>query len=92
MIRNLGKLPNFGSGGVIDGFVKSSLCFFLVSTLQHEVIREMGRWYNNVWSWNLIWRRNLFQWEVDLVAQLESYIRGSPILLMESCTIGEDGH
>jgi hypothetical protein len=91
MIRNLGKLPNFGSGGVIDGFVKSSLGFFLVSTQQHEVIREIGRCSYNVWSWNIIWRRNLFQ-EVDLVAQLESYIRGSPILLMESCTIGEDGH
>ncbi|MCI04661.1 DUF4283 domain protein [Trifolium medium] len=56
---------------------------FSVSTQQHEVISDMGHWSSNDWIWNLNWRRNLFQWELDLVAQLERYIRDSPILLVD---------
>jgi hypothetical protein len=65
-----------------------------VSTQQNDVIREMGRWSNNVWTWKLNWRRNLFQWEADLVAQLESFINGTPILLVDdswSCSKGDEG-
>jgi hypothetical protein len=52
----------------------------------------MGQWSNNVWSWNLEWRRGLFQWEVDLVAKLESAISESSFLARDDswvCDIGE---
>jgi hypothetical protein len=67
---------------------------FSISTQQQEVIRNMGQWSNNVWSWNLEWRRGLFQWEVDLVAKLESAISESSFLARDDawvCDIGEDG-
>jgi hypothetical protein len=76
-----------------------SLCqeflrLFSVSTQQQEVIRDMGNWVNHEWIWNFHWRRNLFQWELDLVAQLEGLISGILILPIEdswSCATGEEG-
>jgi hypothetical protein len=65
-----------------------SLCqeyprLFSVSTQQQEVISNMGSWSNNEWAWDLHWRRNLFQWELELLAQLKGIIKGTPILSIE---------
>jgi len=33
-------------------------------------LAHVGRWINSKWEWKLGWRRNLFVWENDHVAQL----------------------
>ena len=34
------------------------------------LLAHVGRWINSKWEWKLGWRRNLFVWENDHVAQL----------------------
>jgi hypothetical protein len=47
---------------------------FSISTQQNNFIREMGRWENGGWRWELLWRRNFFVWEEELVRDLEHLI------------------
>jgi len=35
-----------------------------------------GVWVNNVWRWNLVWRRSLFEWEKVQVCQLLEVVYG----------------
>ncbi|KAK2405146.1 Acyl-CoA N-acyltransferase with RING/FYVE/PHD-type zinc finger domain-containing protein [Trifolium repens] len=52
--------------------------FFSVSAQRCEFVSNMGFWKDNLWHWNLLWRRQLFQWEVDqlhdLIKLLEAVI------------------
>lgn len=34
----------------------------------------MGDWLDGVWSWNLRWRRRLYDWEVEEVGRLEDIL------------------
>lgn len=43
---------------------------FSVSVQQEGCIRDMGRWGGGGWEWDLRWRRNLFEWEKELLADL----------------------
>ena len=36
---------------------------YLVSEHKHMVIEECGLWGGYTWHWNLLWRRELFEWE-----------------------------
>jgi hypothetical protein len=51
---------------------------FSVSAQRCEFVSNMGFWKDNLWHWNLLWRRQLFQWEVDqlhdLIKLLEAVI------------------
>lgn len=50
-------------------------------SLQHQSsIKEMGRWEGDSWSWNLVWRRNLFAWEAN---QLENMMRDISIVALK---------
>jgi len=43
-----------------------------------------GVWSNSVWSWNLIWRRDLFEWEMPQLCQFLEVVQGlSPILTFD---------
>ncbi|XP_072076501.1 uncharacterized protein [Arachis hypogaea] len=44
---------------------------FSVSNLQGSVIGDCGFWDVLEWIWNFQWRRELFQWELELVLQAE---------------------
>ncbi|GAU31203.1 hypothetical protein TSUD_210600 [Trifolium subterraneum] len=40
---------------------------FLVSTQSTSTVREMGRWVEGQWLWDLRWIRDLFVWELNLL-------------------------
>ncbi|QHO01916.1 uncharacterized protein DS421_13g419310 [Arachis hypogaea] len=48
---------------------------FFVSNQIGSVIGDCGFWDGLVWIWNFQWRRELFQWELDLVNQLHHTLR-----------------
>lgn len=39
---------------------------YQVSWLKEATVQEMRRWLDGIWQWNLVWRRNLFEWESEL--------------------------
>jgi hypothetical protein len=43
---------------------------FGISTQKEALVSEMGCWENGVWRWELLWRRNFFVWEEELVDEL----------------------
>ncbi|XP_016200029.1 uncharacterized protein LOC107641035 [Arachis ipaensis] len=48
---------------------------FSISNQQGSVIRECGFWDGLDWVWNFQWRRELFQWESELVHHLHERLR-----------------
>ncbi|KAL4322013.1 uncharacterized protein LOC107636929 [Arachis ipaensis] len=48
---------------------------FSISNQCGAVIGECGFWDGLEWVWNLQWRRELFQWELDLLSQLNEALR-----------------
>ncbi|XP_016168080.1 uncharacterized protein LOC107610554 [Arachis ipaensis] len=51
---------------------------FSVSNLCGSTIGDCGFWDGLEWVWNFFWRRELFQWELDLLGQLHETLR--PVL------------
>lgn len=49
--------------GARQSLKQKYMSLFLVSTLQHRLVKEVGEWEVDQWKWNLIWRRHLFDWE-----------------------------
>ncbi|MCH91937.1 LINE-1 reverse transcriptase like, partial [Trifolium medium] len=47
---------------------------FGMSVQQHKRVENMGMWENGVWRWELRWRRNFFEWEIDLARELEEVL------------------
>ena len=43
---------------------------YSLSVQKHMKIEDCGIWDGATWCWNLLWRRDLFDWEKDLLAQL----------------------
>ena len=37
---------------------------------------ECENWVDGVWKWNLVWKRNIFEWEKDLERQLLEVVQG----------------
>ncbi|XP_057761120.1 uncharacterized protein LOC130981553 [Arachis stenosperma] len=48
---------------------------YLVSNQQETVIGDCGFWDGFEWIWNFQWRRELFQWELELLHQLHERLR-----------------
>ncbi|XP_016205474.1 uncharacterized protein LOC107645857 [Arachis ipaensis] len=48
---------------------------FSISNQQGSVIRDCGFWDGVEWIWNFSWRRELFQWEMELIHQLHERLR-----------------
>ncbi|XP_057723472.1 uncharacterized protein LOC130939379 [Arachis stenosperma] len=48
---------------------------FSVSNLTGSVIGECGFWDGLEWIWSFQWRRELFQWELDLLHQLHEVLQ-----------------
>ncbi|XP_016199025.1 uncharacterized protein LOC107639987 [Arachis ipaensis] len=48
---------------------------FSVSDQKESVIGNYGFWDGLEWIWNFQWRRELFQWELELVNQLHDALR-----------------
>ncbi|QHO54604.1 Putative ribonuclease H protein [Arachis hypogaea] len=48
---------------------------FSVSNQCGSVIGDCGFWDGLKWIWNFQWRRELFQWELDLLSQLHEVLR-----------------
>ena len=49
------------------------LCFIGYSfcrIIKMLVLGGMGRWRNDVWLWQITWRREGFEWEKELIQQL----------------------
>ncbi|XP_025685613.1 uncharacterized protein [Arachis hypogaea] len=64
-------------------------CFprlFSVSNQQGSVIGDCGFWDGLEWVWNFQWRRELFQWELELLNQLHDRIR----VVLQRETLSED--
>ena len=47
-----------------------------LSILPKSNLVEFGNWVDGVWKWNLVWRRNLFEWEKTLERQLLQELQG----------------
>ena len=47
---------------------------FSVSVQQNAFIDEHGFWDGAKWQWNLLWRRELFGWEAELIPELLSLL------------------
>jgi len=45
---------------------------FSLSLDQGKRVGEVGVWEENNWRWNLNWRRDMFQWEMDMEADMLS--------------------
>jgi hypothetical protein len=43
---------------------------FGISMQKDHLISEAGRWIEGVWSWELVWRRNFFDWEEVILNEL----------------------
>lgn len=41
------------------------LRLYLVSLQRDETVANMGVWDGLQWHWNLVWRKSLFQWELE---------------------------
>ncbi|XP_020972640.1 uncharacterized protein LOC107627573 [Arachis ipaensis] len=55
---------------------------FSISNQKGSVIGDCGFWDGLEWIWNFQWRRDLYQWELDLVDQLHEILR--PVVQSES--------
>ncbi|GAU30019.1 hypothetical protein TSUD_161050 [Trifolium subterraneum] len=51
----------------------------VVSTQSTSTVREMGRWVEGQWLWDLRWRRDLFVWEPNLLESLNEIMDRSTI-------------
>jgi len=49
---------------------------YLLSDCKDRVIGEVGHWEENVWIWDLTWRRYRFVWETTMEEQLLCVING----------------
>ncbi|MCI03235.1 hypothetical protein A2U01_0024271, partial [Trifolium medium] len=58
---------------------------FSLSNQKDSLVSEVGARHGDRWIWSFSWRRNLFQWEEDLVAQLLDALE-SVVLNMEDDT------
>ncbi|MCI41745.1 hypothetical protein A2U01_0062979, partial [Trifolium medium] len=52
---------------------------FQVSAQSTSMVREMGRWFEGQWVWDLRWRRKLFVWELNLLERLHEILDRSII-------------
>ncbi|QHO17517.1 Putative ribonuclease H protein [Arachis hypogaea] len=63
---------NWIQGGVLKG---SYPRLYSISSQQGLLIGDCGFWDGLDWIWNFQWRRELFQWELELVNQLHERLR-----------------
>jgi hypothetical protein len=47
---------------------------FSISNQQVATVSSMGSWVDGVWRWELIWRRNFFDWEIPLYQEFMAFI------------------
>lgn len=62
------QTPSFGKRSGLETFLwKWGFRGYIlyISLQKNERVVKMGLWDGLQWQWNLIWRRNLFQWEVE---------------------------
>ncbi|GKU94321.1 hypothetical protein SLEP1_g7835 [Rubroshorea leprosula] len=52
---------------------------YSLSTGKEKTCNQMGNLRSGSWEWKLSWRRNLFEWEAEEVADLERMIEGVKI-------------
>ena len=50
-------------GRLMDSFPR----LYSLSNQKENVVGECGFWDGLEWIWNFQWRRNLFQWELELL-------------------------
>ena len=49
---------------------------YSISECKDRVIGEVGHWEDNVWLWDLTWRRSRFDWETTMEEQFLYVIHG----------------
>lgn len=47
---------------------------YSISRQQNSFIADMGTWEGLSWSWNLVWRRNFFEWELASLYEMQSLL------------------
>lgn len=52
---------------------------FLVSLQKDEIVANIGFWDGMLWHWNLTWRRNLFQWELQPLDNLLTILQDASL-------------
>jgi hypothetical protein len=68
---------------------------FGISTQKEALVSEVAYWENGVWRWGLMWRRNFFVWEEELVDELMVVLNLASITTTEDKSLwnpgGEEG-
>ena len=59
---------------------------FALSLQQNYFINQMGEWNDNLWTWNITWRRRLYAWEIEEMHTLQHIIEQKRM-----STMREDG-
>ncbi|KAH1257802.1 putative ribonuclease H protein [Glycine max] len=52
---------------------------YMISSQQHQLIRQLGKHKDSGWEWNFNWRRPLFDSEIDLAITFLSEVEGKSI-------------
>jgi hypothetical protein len=62
---------------------------FSISNQQDAMLSDVGWWEDGIWIWGLLWRRNFFVWEENLLLQLRQVL--AQVTLSEADRIGGCG-
>ena len=54
---------------------------FSLSVVKDAKLFRCGDWVSNIWVWNLIWRRGVFEWEENQVRQRLEEVHGLSLVL-----------
>ena len=49
---------------------------FANSNQKEARLLEVGNWYENQWKWNVLWRKEWFEWEKPMVEEMMQHIEG----------------
>lgn len=64
--------PWVGTTSVATSFSR----LFSISSQKEASVDQMGTWIRDQWSWNFLWRKELFVWENGLLAALMLVLSG----------------
>jgi hypothetical protein len=64
---------------------------FGISTQKEALVSEVAYWENGVWRWGLMWRRNFFVWEEELVDELMVVLNLASITTTEDKSLWNPG-
>lgn len=63
------------------------MALFSIALDRDVKVADMGHWEDNIWSWDLVWKKNLFSWEEALLIEFEDIMRSVSLCSSHRYTI-----